>query len=257
MKLMNGNQLTVKSVEFLYELFLVDEDITRCLGSLSKLARHFEEPIVVTGSIATGWHLLKNGGRSQMRRLNDIDVIVDGLSGLRQSLSGDFLIKHFHPHRGQGRILIQLVDEEYRMRVDVFTPTTRTLTNRLIDFAIGEVSCRLVSAEDLAAKLLSVIYPATSGEPVEPKYVEHFHLLSSVADLDVTREVWREYRKEGQSLEFEAAVKAVERSITDNPGLLQAGHYSQNINQTCRWCCESELFPLAQLSKIYEILGYV
>jgi hypothetical protein len=254
---MNGNQLSVKSADFLDELFLADEDITRCLGTLSKLARHFEEPIIVTGSIATGWHLLKNGRLTQKRRLNDIDVIVEDLSSLHQSLSGDFLIKHFHPDRGQGRILIQLVDEEYRTRVDIFTPTTRTLTNRLIDSAIGEVSCRLVSAEDLAAKLLSVIYPATSGEPIEPKYVEHFHLLSTVADLNVTREVWREYRKEGQSLEFDAAIKAVERSITDNPGILQAGQYSQNINQTCRWCRESELFPLAQLSKVYEILGYV
>ena len=254
---MNGNRITRIGADFLHEIFLASEDIARCLGSLSKLARHFEKPVVITGSIATSWHLMENGRRRQKNRLNDIDVIVEGLSNLRPSLSEDFLVKHFHPYRGRGKILIQLVDEEYRTRIDVFTPTTRTLTTRLTDLAVGGIACRLVSAEDLAAKLLSVIYPATSGEPIDPKYAEHFRLLFTIADLATAREVWREYRKESQSLEYEEAVAAVERSITDNPDLLQAGHYSQDINQTCQWCYESKLFPLAPLSKVHEVLGYV
>ena|GEM_PF-1803859 len=255
--LMSRNQITGISADFLHEVFPASEDITRFRGSHSKLARHFEEPVVVTGSVATSWHLLGNGVRREKERLNDIDVVVEGLSGLRPSLSEDFLIKHFHPHRGRGRILIQLVDEEHRMRIDVFTPTVNTLTTRLTDLAIGGISCRLVSAEDVAAKLLSVIYPATSGEPIEPKYVEHFRVLFTIVDLATAREIWRGYRKESQTLEFEEAVDAVERSITANPDLLRAGHYSQNINQTCQWCCESKLFPLAPLSKVYEVLGYV
>ena len=82
-----------------------------------------------------------------------------------------------------------LIDEEHATRIDVFTPTTRTLPRRLTDFAIDDIACRVVAAEDLSAKLLSVIYPITKGEPVEPKYVEHFRLLSAVVDPATMNEV--------------------------------------------------------------------
>ena len=247
----------MKGDGFLQEIFLASEDTAKCLGSISKLTRHLREPVVITGGIAAGWHLLRNGALRKKRHLNDIDIVVGGLSSLYASLSEDFLIVHFHPLRERGKILIQLVDEEHGLRIDVFTSGSKLLTTRLTDFAIGEVSCRFVSAEDLLAKLLSSIHPAMRGETVEQKYVEDFHLLSTVADLDTMREVWQEYRKEGECLEFEKAAEAVQRSIIANPGLLQASSYSQDVNQSCAWCCESEMFPLAARSRIYAILGYV
>jgi hypothetical protein len=249
--------MTLNRAGFLEEILLASEDVDRCYGSLAKLARHLEAPVMITGGLATNWHLLKNDRRREKQRLNDIDIVVDSSASLRASLSRGFLIRHFHPTRGGGRILIMLVDEEHRTRIDVFTPTTKTLTERLTDCLIDDIACRVVAAEDLAAKLLSVIYPVTKGEPVEPKYVEHFRLLSTVVDLATMKAVWREYRKADQLPDFAEAAEAVEQNITAHPGLLQAGRYSQDINQTCRWCCESERFPLAPLSRIYAILGYV
>jgi hypothetical protein len=236
--------------------FLNTEDVTRCLGVLSKLERHLEGSVILTGGIATAWQLLSCGRSYQQRSLNDIDVVVEDLQYLPPSLSADFLINHFHPTRGRGRILIQLVDEEFCIRIDVFTPTTPTLMRRL-KTAVGRTSCRLVSTEDISAKLLSVIYAVTKGELVDPKYVEHFHLLFSVVDLVKTREVWREYRKEDQAVEFDEAVEAVERSIAVYPNLLQASSYSQDLNRTCQWCCDSEKFPIAPAVKVCEILGHV
>jgi hypothetical protein len=247
----------VKSAGFLEKILLASEDIRKCHGSLAKLARHLEEPVMITGSLATNWHLLKHGRRIKKQRLNDIDVVVEDLASLRPSLSRDFLIRHFHPTRGGGRILIMLIDEEHATRIDVFTPTTRTLPRRLTDFAIDDIACRVVAAEDLSAKLLSVIYPITRGEPVEPKYVEHFRLLSTVIDPATMKAVWQEYRKESHPLDFTEAAEAVERIITAHPSLLQAGRYSQDINDACSWCCQSERFPLAPLSRIYAIMGYV
>lgn len=249
--------MSLNRAGFLEEIGLASEDISRCYGSLAKLARHLEDPVIITGSLATNWHLLKNGGRREKQRLNDIDVVVEGSASLPASLSQDFLIRHFHPTRGGGRILIMLVDEAHRTRIDVFTPTAKTLTERLTGCLIDDLACRIVAAEDLAAKLLSVIYPITKGEPVEPKYVEHFRLLSTVVDLATMKAVWREYRKADQLLDFAEAVEFVEQNIAAHPGLLQAGRYSQDIHQTCRWCCESERFPLAPLSRIHTILGYV
>lgn len=253
---MATNQITVKSADFLRE-FLVGKDAIKCYDSLAKLARHFVGPVVVTGGIAISWHLLKNGSLREKGRLNDIDTVVASPSRLRPSLSQDFLIAHFHPSRERGKILIQLVDKERGTRIDVFTPNTESLTTRLTDFAIGETWCRVVSAEDLSAKLLSIIYPTIEGKPAEPKYVEHFRLLSAVVNSDTVREVWREYRKESQLLEFEEAAEAIRLRIQADPDLLQVGRYGQDINQACQWCHESEIFSLAPRSEIYKILGYV
>ena len=247
----------VKSAGFLEKVLPASAEISQCHGALAKLARHLEEPVTITGSLAMSWHLLENGRRIKRQRLNDIDVVVEDLASLRPSLSRDFLIRHFHPTRGGGRILIMLIDEEHATRIDVFTPTTSTLRRRLTDFAIDDIACRVVAAEDLSAKLLSVIYPVTKGEPVEPKYVDRFHLLSTLVDPATMNVVWREYRRADQLPDFAEAAEAVERSIIDQPGLLQAGRYSQDINQACSWCCQSEQFPLAALSKIYAIMGYV
>jgi hypothetical protein len=245
------------NADFLREMFLSSEDADRCYGSLSKLARHFGEPLILTGGIAIGWHLLRSGVRRKRERLNDIDIVVEGLHALRASLGLDFLIAHFHPARERGKILVQLVDEEQGTRIDIFTPAVKSLTKRLTDFDIGEASCSFASAEDLLAKLLSIIYPATSGEFVEPKYVEHFQQLSKIAESKALSEIWREYRKEGQPSEFEEAAEALRRSVAAHPDLLRAGSYSQDIKQVCSWCVESELFPLAPRHKIYEVLGYV
>ena len=254
---MQRDETTGKSAGFLREIFLARADATRCFGSLAKLSRHLNGPVVVTGGIAAGWHLLQNGGRIIRRPFNDIDIVVEGLASLRASLRQDFLIRHFHPYRAQGKILLMLVDEEHGTRIDVFTPSTSLLTRRLHACIIGELPLRLVSAEDLLAKLLAIVYAITESRPVEAKYFAQFHLLLTVADAAKVRAVWREYRQENQPLDFAEAAAAVQRSVAANAALLQTGQYSRDLNHVCSWCQASELFPLAPLTKIYEILGYV
>ena len=139
------NQTKLKNGDILQEVFLASEDAARWRGSVSKLARHLAEPVIVTGSIAVHWHLLNNDVRRKMTHLNDIDVVVEGLPSLRPSLSQEFLIRHFHPQRGRGRILIMLVDEEYRTRIDVFTPGSSSVAARLTELATEGFPCRAVS----------------------------------------------------------------------------------------------------------------
>jgi hypothetical protein len=208
----------VADYNFLRELFLTSEDVSRGVGSLSKLARHLAGPVVLTGSIAASWHLLNNGRRPAKNHLNDIDTVaLHGPSGIGPDLSRDFLVNHFHPYRGGGRVLLQLVDEEHRRRVEVFTPGSDSLAERLMDSAVGELPCRLVSAEDILAKLLSIIHSVTEGEAVDPKYVERFDSLSAVADMDVARRLWGEYRKESQHPDFDEAAELVKSKIASDP----------------------------------------
>ena len=255
---MNKDQDSTANTGFLQELFLTHEDVSKCFNSLSKLTRHFGGPVVIAGSIAAGWHLLKSGRRPEKRRLNDIDTVaVAGLSSILPSLSQDFLINHFHPDRERGKVLLQLVDEECGTRVDVFTPASDSLAGRLIDCAVGYLPCRLVSAEDALAKLLAIIHPVVEGKPVDPKYVEQFDALSAAADRAAAGEVWAGYRKDNQHPDFAEAAAAVKSSIAANPNLLRATGYCQDVDFVCAWCRESELFPIAPRPRVYEVLGYV
>jgi len=73
---MDGDGLWVAGDNFLRELILTSHDVSRCLASLSKLARHLAEPVALTGSIAAGSHLLNQRRRSLKKRLNDMGIVA-------------------------------------------------------------------------------------------------------------------------------------------------------------------------------------
>ncbi len=248
--------MPVKSENLLQMIFLKNEDAVRCQSSLLKLHRHLTKEIIITGSLATGCHLLGNN-RQIKNKLNDIDIVVNDLSALLPSLSNDFLIRHFHPDREKGKILMMLVDKENKLRIDIFTPQTANLSKRSSFIEIVEMCWKIVSVEDLLGKLLGVIYQIIRSEIVEKKYFDHFKQLLPLADLNKAEKVWREYRMANQVFEFEEALEIIEQRVNADPNLLQSYIYSQDINEKCPWCVKSDFFPLAPLSEIYDILGYV
>ncbi|HRH40523.1 MAG TPA: hypothetical protein PKY82_02680 [Pyrinomonadaceae bacterium] len=255
---MDLNERTIGNHQFLSDILLTKDDIDKCIGSISKLSQSLSEPIIITGSLAILYHLLKSGKPTKKRQLNDIDTVyLTDFSQIGHSLGRNFLINHFHPLREKGKVLLQLVDEEYRTRIEVFTPQSDTLAQRLTNLKIGELTWRVVSAEDLLAKLLSIIYSILEDQSVDPKYAESFNLLAEIANQNVVQKVWQDYRKEGQFINFDEAAQSVKVKIAANPDLLQPTEYCQDINIQCLWCRESEVFPIASRSQIHEILAYV
>jgi hypothetical protein len=99
-------------------------------------------------------------------------------------------------------MLLQLADEDSRGRIDLFTPASDSLAERLMTAGLGEGRCRVVAPEDLAARLLCVLYQVLAGRTVAPKYYEAFTLLAGVADLDLAAAVWREYRDDRHAKEY-------------------------------------------------------
>lgn len=233
------------------------EDDFRCLSILTKLAQHLNGTMVLTGSLAVGWHATQNGCQVARRPLNDIDIVVADISALSPSLSQDFLISHFHPTRGAGRILLQLVDEKHRVRIDVFTPNSPSLLSRVRSIELFGIDCRMVAAEDLSAKLLAILYGVTTGEPVDPKYYDSFKVLAGFADLDIMREIWSDYRKPDYTRSFDVAAEAVHQRIANDPSVLRKDDYDQDMNAACPWCASSSSFPVSPRAKILEVLGYV
>lgn len=231
------------------------EDAARCQSSLLKLQPHLIEPITLTGSIASRFHLGADQ-RQPKAKLNDIDLVVNDLSGLRNSVSDDFLIRHFHPGREPGKILIMLVDRENRLRLDVFTPLAN-LSERLTNLDIDGRLYRFVSAEDILTRLLGVIFPLVKGEPVEKKYFDHFKRLLTAVDKRRAAEIWCATRQANQALDFEEAVRLINQNTAADSTLLQPFYYDQDVNRKCPWCVGSKAFPLAPLTEIHKILGYV
>lgn len=83
--------------------------------TLNKLTASLVEPLF-TGGIARNYHLTQN--RDSVLQNSDIDVVVEDIAAVRESVNNDFFIAHYHPERGAGKLVIQLADKEsYRVRI--------------------------------------------------------------------------------------------------------------------------------------------
>lgn len=241
---------------FMSGVFTTRDESSRCARALTKLASQSNGPLLVTGRLAVAWHLSGRGINIGMRPFNDIDIVIKDESRLRASLTQHFLVAHYHPSHRRGRMLLQLADEETRARIDLFTPASDSLAERSLTARLGEGRVHVVAAEDLAARLLCVLCQVLAGRTVAPKYYEAFTLLAGVADLDLASTLWPEYRDDWHADDLRDAITRVREAVAQNPALLQPEVYGQADRQACPRCRESEAFPLAPPSKLYEVWGY-
>ncbi len=241
----------------LHELFSAKEDARIYRDVIAKLASCFQTPLNLTGSTALKCHLLDYGIRQKKVALTDLDILVANASCLPESLNQDFLVAHFHPLSQPGRMLLQLVEKTSALRVDVFTPFSTTLDTRLVDVTLGDRLCKLVSVEDLAARLLAVIGAVLQHEPIDPKYVESFKMLKPLANTSTIDAIWKDYRKAHLAQAFEEATTLIQHYLESHPELLKKPVYNQDIHQSCSSCQVSQRFPLASRAKIYDMIGFV
>lgn len=239
------------------EMFPDSKDAFRCHRTLVKLARHVNGQMALTGGLAYSWHLQQYGREVERRPLNDIDLVVADLAALAPALGEESLISHFHPSRGRGKILLQLVDADQRMRIDLFTPFSSSLMSRAHHTELCGISCGVIAAEDLTARLLAIACDVTTGKSVDPKYYDKFRRLSELIDLKVARDIWSDYRKPDCPHHFDEAAEAVRQAVAQNPGVLRPELYAQPADAACPWCGHSDLFSVSPPAEIFAVLGYV
>ena len=129
----------------MWDTFSSKEDMLRCQNTLSLLAQHTNTTLVLTGSIAFYWHLVQNNICNEQFSFNDVDVVIEDSSILKQSLSKHCLVSHYHPLRAKGKILLQLVDKLQRVRIDIFTPYSPSLMGRSISIELCGRKFRVIS----------------------------------------------------------------------------------------------------------------
>ncbi len=256
MKPVNKMNVDIFNDRFSRKVLRLEEDQIRFQGVLTKFSQHISHPIV-TGWFAIGWHLIRNHLQVEQRSFNDIDIVVEKLSDLPKSLKEDFLINHFHPTRENGHIVIQLVDELHRTRIDVFSAFSPSLKARTREASLSGIRCQVVSVEDILARLLRLCCQVKQSEDIELKHYMNLIALLKIADFDILKELWREYRKDHQPQDWEEVLEIVQQKIETDPTVLQEQKYCKDVKMLCSWCCKSNLFPLASKNKVLDILGYV
>ena len=212
---------------------------------------------VVTGSFAVEWNIREHGGRVCPRSLNDVDLVVDDASAISPGIGGKFLIHHFHPTREKGNVLMQLVEPKTRTRVDIFSARSESVVERASRTWYEGTQFAVVSAEDLAARLLAIIAIVLDGRTVDPKYVDSFSRLLEIVDQDAAGTLWHEYRWGNYTDEFLRTAEEVIEHIRRRQDLLKSIEYSQDVDADCEWCVETDEISITDRKEIFRQLEYV
>jgi hypothetical protein len=74
----------------------------------------------LTGGVAIELHILRLGGKPILRPLHDLDFIAASFDSIPETLGGNLLWRHVHPHDPPGKNMLQRVERETEVRIDIF-----------------------------------------------------------------------------------------------------------------------------------------
>ena len=210
-------------------------------------------PFALTGGLAITARLREVGARMKHKPLNDLDIVVSAWNDLPENLSTDFLVNHIHPCAAEGKLLLQLVNPEHRLRIDVFRQFGKTLTRAAAVPLIG--NARLVSVEDLRARATAHVCSSVGqGIAIDRKHVDSFCALSTVGGPQQLIEAWMDHRETVDGTIQEATVTA-QKLIRSNPHLIITEEYGVESAQ-CTKCQPIGHLVLADRDLVASILGY-
>jgi hypothetical protein len=235
--------------------FLSDADANRATAVLQNLQRHGIEEWALTGGLAIETHLALRHRPTGNRSLNDLDFVVSRFDCIPESLGTEFLFRHIHPQDPPGKTIAQLVDPHHKLRVDVFR-AVESLFSRTIDVEFAFGCMRVVSIEDLTARLARIVLQIGEGTAIPPKYANDLLRLLEMVDPVSAETVWSEHRGSNQPIGFANACELANQLITSYPEMLVPITYSTNAKDVCARCDPNGRFRLAGAETIISVLGY-
>jgi len=242
------------NVEMLERLLSVF-DLTRALDLLERLSQHRTHSWALSGGLAIEIHVLRAGLTPRKRSLNDMDFIATGFADIPRTLAKNFLFRHVHPEEVPGRIMVQFVDMETKLRIDVFRAAGAS-TTRAIQLALPTGEMRIVAVEDLIARTARLSLDLADGIPVPAKHAEDFLRLSELIASPEVQPAWGDHRKPEHPLVFRDAMDMLLELIQNRKDLLIVPEYSKDVTAECSRCVPTSAFPLADLQVIFSALGY-
>lgn len=227
-------------------------DAARATNVVDEIRRHGLR-CALTGGLAVEAHLRARGQLTERRRLNDIDFVVAGFDAIPESLSRSFLQYHVHPDATDGKTLLQLIDQERRIRVDLFAALGKSLSRaRPLASQTGEVN--VLSIEDLVARTTALVCGrVTRRRVIDVKHVVALMRLRGFGDPPTLAKAWSDHRQQVSGSLEEASQEAV-HMLNSHPELVIV---DQHLNTAhCERCRPHRGFRPAAPAKVIEILGY-
>lgn len=174
----------------------------------------------VTGGLAIAWHAARNEPATPSRRpLHDLDLVVADLGSVPGRLSEAFEIRHVHADAPPGRMLVQAFDRSTMLRIDIFGAYGDTLS-RCSHASLRGAALRVVSLDDIVARLCALLLDLALGEAVAPKHARDFSSLLPQVDPGAMGVTWREHRRSRHPSAFDDAQALVRDLIGTRPDLL-------------------------------------
>ncbi|SDN02448.1 hypothetical protein [Ensifer sp. YR511] len=232
--------------------FLEVPDAERVLNVLRRLNACGLD-YAVTGGMSLEPALGSEIGRR--RPFNDIDLVVSGFDALPSPLASAFLISHAHPRRPTGKLAIQLVEPEQRVRINVFSACGATL-ERIRPAMLGDLPIRVVAVEDLACRLASEMMCFSRGDTVPPKCADDHARARQVADSKFVEKAWQDQRREIDPMTYAEASVQIDEALKRSSGRLVKPAYSTDAEAACPHCHDSDRFRVTPPKAILSILGY-
>lgn len=224
-------------------------------AALSRLLTHNLHCFALTGSIAL-YAQSNNHTLNMPRVFGDVDIVIETIDDLPTSILDEFICLHVHPTGKKGDLLLQLANKQDAVRFDIFKAIGGALL-RARPFPLKSKKVLVLSCEDLAARIASLLMKLERGVSLPSKHAEDFMSLTSLISDEAIEPVWQDYRNESDPPTFKEAAFRIKRLIKANPELLISPLYSKDIATQCHKCQSIGPFKPADRKDVFSILGYV
>lgn len=238
-----------------FTAFLSPSDAGRAARTFVKAGFEGTETLVLTGGLAVELHGIARGQAAALRKLNDIDLLVESFDRIPTALADHFVFRHVHPHDAPGKTLLQGVDPETGVRVDVFRAYGCEM-ERATRVDLCGVSTRMVSLEDLTARSARLCMDLAARVAVPARHTRDFARLLPLVEMAAMEPVWEEHRKPSHPALFAHAARLLTDLIERRKDLQIAPVYSQDSDARCPRCEGTRAFPLADGRQVLAFLGY-
>ncbi|ASW08324.1 hypothetical protein CKA34_20085 (plasmid) [Rhizobium sp. 11515TR] len=165
------------------------------------------------------------------------------------------MISHAHPDRPIGKLAIQLVEPNQRVRVDVFTARGDTLA-RTRPALICDLAIKVVAVEDLACRIASEMMNFSRGDSVPLKCADDHTRARQAVDMDLVETAWQDQRREMDPLTYAEAAVQIADAMDRQTGKLARQVYCTDSHAACHHCRDTVHFTVTSPKSILAILGY-
>ena len=213
----------------MYETRLNVRRLSTCLSRLIPHVRQSE--VAITGGVVLQFGMAHLGVKRRGGTIADLDLVVSSVDAVAPSVSGAFLVSHYHVVRpGVPKFMVQLVDPVSRMRVDIFPDLVGSLA-RARTVQIETQSVKMLAFEDVLEHKLLTLSKASPRNPVDPKHADDAYALGKLL---------------GRAIPVVA------------PESLAEDVYGIDADLFCPRCQLSldSRFPLAPKDRIFSLLGW-